>query len=84
VKARIVVTPIGMQGFIFGRGNQPISANVIRKVGLENIQIIATPSKLRTMTTLRVDTGDAELDRRLKGFRRVLVGYGRERLMKIE
>jgi predicted polyphosphate/ATP-dependent NAD kinase len=84
VEAEIVVTPIGMQGFIFGRGNQPIGPDVIVKVGLDRIRIVATPSKLKTLTSLRVDTGDIELDVRLKGYRRVLVGYGRERLMKVE
>ena len=83
-KAKIVVTPIGMQGFIFGRGNQPMSAEVIRKVGIDNIRIVATPTKLKALTSIRVDTGDVEMDTRLKGFRRVLVGYGRERLMKVE
>ena len=83
-KAVIVATPIGMQGFIFGRGNQQISADVIRKVGIEHIRIVATPSKLRTLAGLRVDTGDVRLDEELKNYRRVLVGYGREKLMKVE
>ena len=83
-KAEIVVTPIGMQGFIFGRGNQPISANVIRKVGMDHVRIVSTPTKLNSLTALKVDTGDPEVDAELKGYRRVLVGYGRERLMKLE
>ncbi len=83
-KAEIVVTPIGMQGFIFGRGNQPISAEVIRRVGAEHIVIVATPSKLKALNKLRVDTGDVHLDEMLKGYRRVLVGYGREKLMRLE
>ena len=83
-KAEIVVTPIGMQGFVFGRGNQPISANVIRKVGADHVRIVSTPTKLNTLTVLKVDTGDPGVDAELKGYRRVLVGYGRERLMKLE
>jgi predicted polyphosphate/ATP-dependent NAD kinase len=64
--ARIIVTPIGGQGFIFGRGNQQISANVILQVGLDNIIVVATKSKLDRLKSLRVDTGDPELDKALR------------------
>jgi predicted polyphosphate/ATP-dependent NAD kinase len=60
--AKIVVTPIGGQGFIFGRGNQQISSTAIRQTGIDNIVVVATKSKLDRLRSLRVDTGDSELD----------------------
>jgi predicted polyphosphate/ATP-dependent NAD kinase len=81
--ARIVVTPIGAQGFVFGRGNQQLSPDVIRRVGRENLIIIATPTKLRHTPDLRVDTGDAALDADLSGKVRVVTGYRRKRLVSI-
>jgi len=83
-RARIVVTPIGVQGFIFGRGNQQISSRVIRKVGPKNITVIAAPSKLRETERLRVDTGDTDLDAMLKGYWKVVVGYARRSVVKVE
>ncbi|UCE91852.1 MAG: ATP-NAD kinase family protein [Methanobacteriota archaeon] len=81
--ARIVVTPIGSQGFIFGRGNQQISPNVLRAVGKENIMVVATPTKLRDTPVLRVDTGDRQMDDLLRGRIRVVTGYGRRALLEV-
>jgi predicted polyphosphate/ATP-dependent NAD kinase len=83
--AQIIVTPIGGQGFIFGRGNQQISAKVIRQVGLDNIVVVATGSKLRSLKSLRVDTGDSDLDdvfrtRKIK----VVADYKIEHEMQVE
>jgi len=82
--AKIIVTPIGGQGFIFGRGNQQISARVIRRVGLDNIIVIATKYKLRGVKNLRIDTGDPTLDENLRRDIKVIVGYGEECVTKIE
>jgi predicted polyphosphate/ATP-dependent NAD kinase len=66
-KAVLVLSPIGAQGFVLGRGNLQLSPAVIRKIGIDNIIITATPSKLARTPVLRANTGDAELDRELNG-----------------
>jgi len=82
-KACIIVSPIGGQGFIFGRGNQQISANVIRRVGVDNVIIVATWSKISNLDALHVDTGDLELNEKLRGYRRVIVDYREEIVFKV-
>jgi predicted polyphosphate/ATP-dependent NAD kinase len=82
-KSAIVVTPLGGNGFIFGRGNKQFTPQVIRRVGVENLYLIATEEKLNHVNTLRVDTGDVELDTRLAGYREVMVGYKRLKVVKI-
>ncbi|RLI31366.1 ATP-NAD kinase [Candidatus Bathyarchaeota archaeon] len=83
-KAKIIVTPIGGQGFIFGRGNQQISPKVIRKVGRDNILVVATKGKMSGLKRLRVDTGDPEVDEMLRGYLRVVVDYGEEVIVQVE
>jgi len=75
--AKIIVTPIGGQGHIFGRGNQQLSPRVIDKVGAHNIIIVSTPEKLHSLygRPLWVDTGDRTIDRILAGHIQVVTGY---------
>ncbi|MFN3578930.1 MAG: ATP-NAD kinase family protein [Pseudomonas sp.] len=81
-EARILVTAIGGQGHILGRGNQQISPRIVRAVGLENLLVVATKSKLTTLAgrPFLVDSGDSTLDEQLTGLRRVLSGYREEML----
>ena len=83
--ARIVVTVVGGQGFLFGRGNQPLSPAVIRAIGIDNIVIVASQDKLAGLpgNCLLVDTGDGELDRDLSGYRPVLVSARRSVMMPV-
>jgi len=84
--ARIIVTPIGGQGFIFGRGNQQISPEVIRQVGLDNIIVVATESKLGSLRGfLKVDTGYYRLDEDLRARKqRVIADYRVEYFVSTE
>ena len=72
----MVLTVIGGQGHILGRGNQQISPRIIRKIGISGIKIIATKDKLLSLPLHRllVDTGDAELDEEFRGYVRVITG----------
>jgi predicted polyphosphate/ATP-dependent NAD kinase len=76
----IVVSPIGGQGFVFGRGNQQLSPAVIEQCDLE---VVASKSKLDEIGTLRVDTGDPDLDETLQGWLQVRVGRYERRLMQV-
>ncbi len=83
--AQIIVTPIGGQGFVFGRGNQQISSRVIQQVGVSNIVVVATKSKLDRLKSLRVDTGDSELDKELRAHEiNVVIDYGITQKMTVE
>lgn len=83
--ATIVLGITGGQGFLLGRGNQQLSAEVVRRVGPENILILAGPSKVVALGAepLRVDTGDPALDQALAGYRRVRTAPGRTAIFKV-
>ena len=78
--SRIVVSPIGGQGFVFGRGNDQISPPVVRR---SDVEVVASKQKLDDIGVLRVDTGDPDLDERLRGWQRVRVGKFERRLLKV-
>ena len=81
--ARIVVTPLGGNGFLFGRGNKQFTPAVLRRVGLDNIIVMASREKLLRLRELHVDTGDADLDAALSGFVKVVIGHSHRKLMPV-
>lgn len=84
--AWIILSPIGRQGILLGRGNQQISPEIINKVGRDHIIVAATRSKLQSMegNVLRVDTGDAATDSMLRGYIRVATDYREWRLVLVK
>jgi predicted polyphosphate/ATP-dependent NAD kinase len=84
-RAVLVLSPIGAQGFVLGRGNLQVSPEVLRRIGPDNLLVAATPAKLARTPMLRVDTGDPELDRALvaDGYLAVVTGFHRSRLVDV-
>lgn len=81
----LVITPIGGQGHIFGRGNQQLSPKVLRMLPKKNIIVIAAPSKITQLfgKPLISDTGDSGLDALYGGYMPVAVGYGKKIMVKV-
>jgi predicted polyphosphate/ATP-dependent NAD kinase len=84
-RCKLVLSPIGAQGFILGRGNLQLSPQIVRAVGRDNLVVIATTAKLARTPKLRIDTGDSQLDLEIvgNGHLPVIVGDRRRRLVRI-
>jgi predicted polyphosphate/ATP-dependent NAD kinase len=82
-KVKIILTPIGGQGFLLGRGNKQFTPKVLKIVGKENLIVVSTEEKIRKLDCLRVDTGDYEIDKLLKGFTKVVIGFKEELIKEI-
>jgi predicted polyphosphate/ATP-dependent NAD kinase len=84
-RCKLVLSPIGAQGFVLGRGNLQLSPKALRRVGMRNVMLAATPAKLVHTPVLRIDTGDASLDAEIAslGYLSVVIGDRRRRLVKV-
>lgn len=83
-RRKLILSPIGAQGFVLGRGNLQLSPEVVNRIGIKNLIIVATPAKLARTPVLKFDTGDAALDAKLvtSGYLPVVIGYHSRRLVK--
>ena len=84
-KKLLLLSPMGGQGFLIGRGNLQLSPNVLREIGIENILGIATPAKLLGLSEVRIDTGEEELDREIRErkYLKLLQGYRTTRVIRV-
>lgn len=83
---KLVVSPIGAQGFVLGRGNLQVSPPALRRIGTRNVIVVATPGKLAATPMLRVDTGDPSLDREFRDreYLFVVIGYRTSKLHPVQ
>lgn len=81
----LLLSPMGGQGFLIGRGNLQLSPDVLRAIGFESILGVATPSKLLGLSSVRIDTGDPLLDEEYqqRRFVKLLQGYRTTRVIRI-
>ncbi len=81
----LLLSPMGGQGFLIGRGNLQLSPKVLRLIGIESILGVATPAKLIGLSSLRIDTSDEQLDNEIKSqkFIKVLQGYRTTRVIRV-
>ena len=82
----LLLSPMGGQGFLIGRGNLQLSPDVLRKIGIDNIMGVATPAKLLSISRIRIDTGDTSLDKEIRGkkYIKIIQGYRTIKIVKIE
>ncbi|MEA1897159.1 MAG: ATP-NAD kinase, partial [Bacteroidota bacterium] len=83
-KSTIIVTPIGGNGFIFGRASKQFTPEVLRLIGKENIVVVATEDKINKLECLRLDTGNIEVDTSLCGFTKVITAYKKETIIEVK
>ena len=81
----LLLSPMGGQGFLIGRGNLQLSPEVLRVIGIDNILGVVTPAKLLTVRRLRIETGDVNLDAAFaaKRYMKVLQGYRTTRVLPV-
>jgi len=81
--SKLVLTVIGNQGFLFGRGNQQISPRILNKIDKNNLLIYSTKTKLDSLNNeILIDTGDLITDKKFSGYVNIITGYKFSELKK--
>ena len=83
-KTKIILTPIGGNGFVFGRASKQFTPEVLKLIYKKDMIVVATEDKISRLDCLRVDTGDIEVDKNLKGYIKVITGYKTETLIEVK
>jgi predicted polyphosphate/ATP-dependent NAD kinase len=83
---KIIVSFIGRQGFLFGRGNLQFTPKILRLVPSKNIIIVATKHKLTSISSkfLRIDSRDSELDLEMRGLYKVITDYDEIKIIELK
>lgn len=82
---RLILTPIGGQGYLIGRGNQQLTPTILKRIGKAHVWVVSTKTKLENLShrLLHIDSNDLELDAQWAGFIPVITGYHDEVLYRI-
>ncbi|MBN1633878.1 MAG: ATP-NAD kinase family protein [Ignavibacteria bacterium] len=83
-KVKIILTPIGGNGFIFGRASKQFTPKVLKLIDKNDLIVVATEDKISRLECLRVDTGDDEIDNKLKGYIKVITSYKTETIIEVK
>ncbi|MEM0160366.1 MAG: ATP-NAD kinase family protein [Thermoplasmata archaeon] len=80
---KIILSPIGNQGFILGRGNLQISEKVLERFEKKDLIIVATEQKIMNLKFLKIDTGSEKIDNKFKGYYKIIVGFQKMKVLKL-
>lgn len=82
---KLIVTTMGGQGYVLGRGNQQLSEKVLSYIDKDDIIIVATPNKLRTLGNrdMLIYTLDTDINQKFSGYYKVTTGYGQKTMHKL-
>jgi predicted polyphosphate/ATP-dependent NAD kinase len=80
---RLILSIIGGQGMVLGRGTQMLTPVALRKIGWARIQVVSPPEKLLGLSQLHVDSGDGEFDALAPNHMRVRSGWNEMRMIRV-